>query len=163
MASHWLSNSHMVVWVGKIPWRRKCQPAQVLLPGESHVHRSLVDYSPWDHIRVGHDLTTQQQQQLSVYMSMLFSMHPLASLLCPQIFSLCLCLSIHCWWFMLSHLILTTLEVSIMPIFGSVGERKQLLRVTVLGWCGWVRPVKHKGTMISSWTGMWQSLRVIGP
>ena len=34
-------------WVGKIPWRRKWQPNQVLLPGESHGWRSLVDYSPW--------------------------------------------------------------------------------------------------------------------
>ena len=43
------------------------------------------------------------------------------------------------------------------------GERKQLLRVTGLGWCGWVRAVKHKRAMISSWTGMWQRLRVTGP
>ena len=34
-------------WVGKIPWRRKGQPIQVLLPGESHGWRSLVSYSPW--------------------------------------------------------------------------------------------------------------------
>ena len=26
----------------------KCQPTPVLLPGKSHVQRSLVDYSPWD-------------------------------------------------------------------------------------------------------------------
>ena len=31
---------------GKIPWRRKCQPTPVLLPGESHGWRSLVGYSP---------------------------------------------------------------------------------------------------------------------
>ena len=94
VASHWLSNLHVVVWFREIPWRRKCQPAQVLLPGESHVQRSLVGYSPWDRKRVGHDLTTEQQQQLSVYISMLLSIHPPTSLLCPQIFSLCLCLSI---------------------------------------------------------------------
>ena len=87
VASHWLSNLHMVVWVGEIPWRWKCQPAQVLLPGESHVQRSLVGYSPWDRKRAGHDLTTEQQQ-LSVYISMLLSIHPPASLLCPQVFSL---------------------------------------------------------------------------
>ena len=29
-------------WVGKIPWRRKKQPTQVFLPGESHGQRSLV-------------------------------------------------------------------------------------------------------------------------
>ena len=34
-------------WVGKIPWRRKWQPASVLLPGESHRRRSLVGYSSW--------------------------------------------------------------------------------------------------------------------
>ena len=34
-------------WVGKIPWRRKWQPTPVLLPGESHGGRRLVDYSPW--------------------------------------------------------------------------------------------------------------------
>ena len=36
-------------WVGKIPWRRKWQPTPVFLSGESHGHRSLVDYSPWGH------------------------------------------------------------------------------------------------------------------
>ena len=34
-------------WVGKIPWRRKWQPTQVLLPGKSHGQRSLVGYSLW--------------------------------------------------------------------------------------------------------------------
>ena len=33
-------------WVGKIPWRRKQQPAPVFLPGKSHGQRSLVGYSP---------------------------------------------------------------------------------------------------------------------
>ena len=33
-------------WVGKIPWRRKWQPAPVFLPGESHGQRILVGYSP---------------------------------------------------------------------------------------------------------------------
>ena len=36
-------------WVGKIPWRRKCQPTSVFLPGKSHGQRSLADYSPWGH------------------------------------------------------------------------------------------------------------------
>ena len=31
-------------WVGKIPWRRKWQPAPVFLPGKSHGQRSLVGY-----------------------------------------------------------------------------------------------------------------------
>ena len=34
-------------WVRKIPWRRKWQPAPVLLPGKSHGWKSLVGYSPW--------------------------------------------------------------------------------------------------------------------
>src|SRR5574337_432987 len=34
-------------WVGKIPWRRKQQPALVFLPGESHGQKSLEGYSSW--------------------------------------------------------------------------------------------------------------------
>ena len=34
-------------WVRKIPWRRKCQPIPVFLPGIVHGQRSLVGYSPW--------------------------------------------------------------------------------------------------------------------
>ena len=34
-------------WVGKIPWSRKQQPTTILLPGESHGQRSLLNYSPW--------------------------------------------------------------------------------------------------------------------
>ena len=33
--------------VKKIPWRREWLPTPVLLPGEPHGQRSLVDYSPW--------------------------------------------------------------------------------------------------------------------
>ena len=36
-------------WAGKIPWRRKWQPAPVFLPEKSHEQRSLVGYSPWGH------------------------------------------------------------------------------------------------------------------
>ena len=32
-------------WVGKIPWSRKQQLTPIFLPGESHGHRSLADYS----------------------------------------------------------------------------------------------------------------------
>ena len=35
-------------WVGKIPWRRACQPTPVFLPGESPWTESLAGYSPWD-------------------------------------------------------------------------------------------------------------------
>ena len=34
-------------WVRKIPWRRKCQPTPVFLPGKSHGQRSLAGYGPW--------------------------------------------------------------------------------------------------------------------
>ena len=33
--------------VGKIPWRKKWQPAPVFLPGKSHAQRSWMGYSPW--------------------------------------------------------------------------------------------------------------------
>ena len=33
--------------VGKISWRRECQPTPVFLPGEFHGQRSPVGYSPW--------------------------------------------------------------------------------------------------------------------
>ena len=35
-----------------------------ILPGKTHGQRSMVDYSPWGHQRVRHDLATKQQQQL---------------------------------------------------------------------------------------------------
>ena len=34
-------------WVGKIPWRRECQPTPLFLPEEFHGQRSLADPSPW--------------------------------------------------------------------------------------------------------------------
>ena len=52
-------------WVGKIPWKRKWQPTLVFLPGKSHGHRSLEGYIPWGRKRVGHDLATKQQQQIT--------------------------------------------------------------------------------------------------
>ena len=33
-------------WVRKIPWRRKCEPTPVFLPGKTHGQRSLVGYRP---------------------------------------------------------------------------------------------------------------------
>ena len=35
--------------IRKIPWRRKCQPTPVFLPGEFHGQRILAGYSPWGH------------------------------------------------------------------------------------------------------------------
>ena len=34
-------------WVGKIPWKRKCLPTLVYLPGKSEGQRSLAGYSSW--------------------------------------------------------------------------------------------------------------------
>ena len=34
-------------WVGRIPCRRKWQPALVFLPGKFYGQRSLARYSPW--------------------------------------------------------------------------------------------------------------------
>ena len=44
------------VWarVRKIPWRRKCQPTLVHLPGKSHGQRSVAGYNPWG-LRAWHD------------------------------------------------------------------------------------------------------------
>ena len=36
-------------WVGKIPWRRKCQSTLIVMPGKSHGQRSLEGYSLWGH------------------------------------------------------------------------------------------------------------------
>ena len=41
------------------------QPTPVVFPGKSHGQRSLAGYSPWDFVRVGHDLVTKQQQGVS--------------------------------------------------------------------------------------------------
>ena len=46
-------------WVSKILWRRKQQPALVLLPGESHGQRSLAGSSPRGCKRVRRDLVTK--------------------------------------------------------------------------------------------------------
>ena len=35
------------LWVGKIPWRRRCQPTPVFLLGKSHRQRSLAGCSLW--------------------------------------------------------------------------------------------------------------------
>ena len=47
----------------KILWRRKWQPAPVLMPGKSHGQRSVAGYSRWSHKKIRHDSMTKQQQQ----------------------------------------------------------------------------------------------------
>ena len=46
--SFFMAEQYFIVYIRKIPWRRKWQPTPVLLPGKSHGQRSLVNYSPWD-------------------------------------------------------------------------------------------------------------------
>ena len=48
-------------WVGKILWRRKCQPTLAFLPGKSHRQRSLVGYHPLG-CKVRHDLAAKLQE-----------------------------------------------------------------------------------------------------
>jgi len=47
-------------WVGKIPCRRKWQPAPVFLPGKSYGQMSLAGYIPWSRTRIRHNLVTKQ-------------------------------------------------------------------------------------------------------
>ena len=49
-------------WVGKIPWRRKWQHTQVLLPVKSHGQWNMVAISMGSQ-RIGHDLVTKQQHR----------------------------------------------------------------------------------------------------
>ena len=46
-------------WVRKIPWRKKCQPTPVLLPGKFHGQKRLMNYHPWG--------SQKSQTQLSDY------------------------------------------------------------------------------------------------
>ena len=52
-------------WAGKVPWRRKWQPAAVFLPGKPHEQRSQAGWRPWGLKRVGHDLATNAPPVLS--------------------------------------------------------------------------------------------------
>ena len=56
-------------WVGKSRWRRKWLPTPVFLPGKSHGPMSLAGYSQWCHKRVRHDLVTEQQYQLGLWIN----------------------------------------------------------------------------------------------
>ena len=47
------------LWVGKIPWRRTCQPTPVSLPGESHGQRSLTGYIVHEVTKARHNLVTK--------------------------------------------------------------------------------------------------------
>ena len=52
-------------WVRKILWRRKWQPAPVLLPGKAHGQRTVVGYSPWGHKQSD---TTERLHSIYLYM-----------------------------------------------------------------------------------------------
>ena len=47
--------------LGKVPWRRKWQPAPVFLPGKSHGQTNLAGYRPWRHKES--DMTAQLSTQ----------------------------------------------------------------------------------------------------
>ena len=47
------------LWLGKIPWRRKRQPASIFLPGKTLGQRSLTGNSPRSWKGVGHGLVSQ--------------------------------------------------------------------------------------------------------
>ena len=47
------------LWVVNILWKRKWQSTPICLLGKSHGQRSLLDYSPWGHKRVRHDLAAK--------------------------------------------------------------------------------------------------------
>ena len=49
-------------WIGKVPWRRKWQPAPVFFPGKSHGQRSQAGYSPWG--REESDMTEHTHRDL---------------------------------------------------------------------------------------------------
>ena len=54
-------------WVRKIPWRRKCQPTPVFVPGKSPGQRRLAGYSPWDRkswTQLSNETTTNIKLQL---------------------------------------------------------------------------------------------------
>ena len=60
----WLSGKELRrcrfdLWVGKISWRRKCQPTLVFLPGKFHGQRSLAQSTGLKRVRL--DLATKQQ------------------------------------------------------------------------------------------------------
>ena len=50
----------LIPGLGRSPGERNGNPLQYSCPGKSHGQRSLADYSPWGHKRVGHDLETKQ-------------------------------------------------------------------------------------------------------
>ena len=54
-------------WVRKIPWRRKCKPTPVFLPGEFHGQGRLTGYNPWGLKKVGHDLMTKTTTTIGLF------------------------------------------------------------------------------------------------
>ena len=73
-------------WVGKIPQRRKWQPAPIFLPGKFHGQKSLAGYCPWGHKE------WDTSEQLSMHIALGICLHcyptiPLPSL--PLIPSSC--------------------------------------------------------------------------
>ena len=54
---------HLIPGSVRSPGEGNDNPPSLFLPGKSHGQKSLMDYSPGDRKRVGHDLATKQEQQ----------------------------------------------------------------------------------------------------
>ena len=54
-------------WVGKIPWRKECQPTPVSLPGEFHGQRSIARLQSTRLQRVRHDMKAANTFTFMVY------------------------------------------------------------------------------------------------
>ena len=64
-------------WVGKIRWKKKCQPTPVFLPGKSHGQKSWVGYIVHGGSqRVRHDFVIKQLQTSQPPRMRLFILHP---------------------------------------------------------------------------------------
>ena len=68
-------------WVGRSLWKRKWQPTPVFLPGEYGGQRSLAGCSPLGSQRMGQDLATEPQQQMSRPQLRVGLQHPVAPFL----------------------------------------------------------------------------------
>ena len=63
----------LIPGLGRSPGERNGNPLQYSCLGKFHGQRSLADYSPWGHRRVGHDLETKQPSLVPLLIQMLFA------------------------------------------------------------------------------------------
>ena len=101
-------------WVGKIPWRKACQPTPVFLPEKSHVQRSLVGYNLKGHKE------SDATEWLSTHIAHLISTHD-SRLSLTATSSISISKIIHIW--INSFIIISLVNTfSIFPIFISCGQ-----------------------------------------